>query len=1337
MRMLTLMIEGCFYRTRGQRRRWIGFFCLLVCGQLCVEASTNLSHRLIVELDTPPLVDASVIRAQRLSNPGPLRTNTRIAQRYIDEIKSEQARVLSNIERRVSGLQPSQRATRSGALLDNSYQVVINAFVVEPEDGVFVPDLIRAIQQVSGVKKVHRDRMYEPMLFASRPQMNVFSAWSNSVIGSVTNAGRGIKCASIDGGVYHDSPMFSGDGFSYPADYPDGGYGQTNNNNGKIIVSRAYFRSWDPPVDSSTNAWPGPLGISHGVHTAGIMCGDSVDAEYSGLNVSLSGVAPEAWVMSYKVFYKSVNDLAGVYEAELLAAIEDVVKDGADVVNNSWGATGLVCDDDIVQTALENCSKAGVIVVAAAGNDGPDSGRCTHPSPEIITVASLTKNQVIYSGYVRLVGTNSVPSNSLFSVNADFGPCLSPGSVLTNIYMAAELIDPTNAEGGAAWPTGTFDGKIALIRRGGCDFSVKAYNAQQAGAEAVVVYNHEAGGDDLMAMGPGENTELVAIPSVFIGNSDGNALLEWARDHDSPQLEIAATPKMGSMVPNVIAGTSSRGPGVPYVLKPDIAAPGVNVLSQGYTANATGMDVYKGYGQGSGTSMATPQVAGASALLLQIHPDWSPAYIKSALMTSSSYLDVYVDNNNTPAQPLDMGAGAVDLLHAADPGLILDPPSLSFGLVMTGATQSVTLQLTSVADQSETYELSTLCTTGGYDQVSALNGLTLSPSSVTLVPGASATVTATWDSSELSPGDQQGFVVFSGTVHQAHAPAWMITAEPPSADILLIDADFSSVDSGDPDVPCDFADYQKYYTDALDDLQLSYDVFDAERATYPTPAELAGYKMVITFTGDSYWSMSGQSYLREYINAGGKFLAMGNFISYQVTDLFSVSILGVTVLTNSITGGEQPSGDVTAADLAPSAFASLRLKLTNDVDGAGNQYYIPELSTEMAVAMPDIPGALPAYTPLFSYLGGTETADGTISMGHRDQPTLEYPARSFLGRTVYTGFGLEGINNAGGDYSSRSNTLQQLINYLNDEPAGTLAAVDSSSSNRVALVATMSSPVAGATPVTYRWDFGDGSAILTNQTAKTSYSYPGSGIYTCRVETVDNWDNHTVASMTLKTISGGLSQPHILCAAAGEHGTITPEGDITVDEGTSAAFTVAAEDHYRIDAISTNGSMLNVSFDNTSDSYDFTWSHIQADGSLNATFAPVVTTNNPARVPENWLIRYYPNTNDYNAAAISDTDADNMDAWEEYVAGTDPTDSSSFLKLLIDPSSVAGGEGPVFRWIGAPHRTYRIGWTDDLRSLFTLLPVDIPSDYPAMNVYTNPVQFENDGLYYRLQVADE
>ncbi len=183
-------------------------------------------------------------------------------------------------------------------------------------------------------------------------------------------------------------------------------------------------------------------------------------------------------------------------------------------------------------------------------------------------------------------------------------------------------MDPTNGIGCKAFPAGAFAGKMALIQRGSCEFGVKVLNAEKAGATFAVIYNNAAGGDGLINMGPGVVGGQVTIPSIFIGLTNGTAMVNWyTANGAAAQAAMSTIAYQSGNTPDIIASFSSRGPGVGNVLKPDIAAPGVNILAQGYDPTATGEAVNFGYGQASGTSMASPHVAGAAVLLKQIHPE--------------------------------------------------------------------------------------------------------------------------------------------------------------------------------------------------------------------------------------------------------------------------------------------------------------------------------------------------------------------------------------------------------------------------------------------------------------------------------------------------------------------------------------------------------------------------------------------------------------------------------------------------------------------------------------------------------------------------------------------
>ncbi|MEZ4870343.1 MAG: S8 family serine peptidase [Caldilineaceae bacterium] len=903
------------------------------------------SPRLIVELTSPPLAAVYRNEVTAASVNGKLDANVPAAQAYVSQLQAEQVAFVSAMKSVLTDASVATFVNELGVTEEATYQVVFNGLSINP-GSVAMDEARMRLAKLPGVKNVYPDLPHETQLYTSTALINAPVLWG--MLGGRANAGAGIKIASIDGGVHHLAPMMNGAGYSYPPSYGPNGLGLTANNNGKIIVSRAYFRTWDPPATGDENPWPGVAGTSHGMHTSSTAAGDVVTATYQGFDVGeMSGVAPKAYVMSYRVFYASVNGIGSFYTTEGIAAIEDMVKDGADVVNNSWGGgpTSIGGQFDPLDLALINATKAGVFVSMSNGNAGPNPGTGDHPSAAYINVAASTTSGTLAKG--RLLVPSAAPNLQAVPFgSANFGKSIPSNSVLEYPYLPASVVNPANVEGCNAWPADTFANKAALISRGSCDFSLKVFNAQQAGALFVVIYNHATGGDDIMNMGAGDNANQVTIASSFIGKSNGDAMVNHYAANGAAAANLRVDTKntfQAGNIPDRIIGFSSRGPGVGGTLKPDIAAPGVNILAQGYTDGVSGEARHLGYGQVSGTSMASPHVAGAAALLRQQHPDWPVAWVKSALMSTAQYMNIFLNDGKTPAQPLDMGAGRLDLAKAADPGVILDPPSLSFGFVITGAAKTMTITVLSVADTTETYNLSTLYTGDSFTTTTSLAGFSVAPTSLTLSPGQSKQVQVTFDPATGNGiGDNQGYIVMDGSAHNAHLPAWArVMPAAKVADVLLIDGDFSTL-GANFGFPLD--DYRWYYTHTLDDRGYSYSVVDYNPllvTNLPDAATLSGYAAILYFTGDNYVGGAGLSAadmdkLVEYLNAGGVVLAMGQDLSAALdmdeTDPANAPVfyqygLGANWIQDSVTGNGTPYTFITPAPTAPTVFQNVALDL--------------------------------------------------------------------------------------------------------------------------------------------------------------------------------------------------------------------------------------------------------------------------------------------------------------------------------------------------------------------------------------------------------------------------
>lgn len=1235
------------------------------------DGQGQVSHRFIVELQSPPLAlqYQQMIGAQ--SADGTLDANSSSAQSYIAQLQAEQAAFVAQMQAALPNAKVSTYIDENGLSNEQAFQVVLNAVVVDAGFDAGTAEL-KVLSGLPGVKAVYRDYKYYPQLYTSTHLINAPMAWN--MLGGQAMAGKGVKVASMDGGVHKDAPMFNGTGWSYPAGYPVNGLGLTSNNNGKIIASRAYFRWWDPPAPGDENPWPGVNGTSHGVHTASTAAGNVItDGEYSGTALPpFSGVAPGAWVMSYRGFYLSISGRETLFSAETLAALEDIVKDGADVVNNSWGGGpyGIGAPFDAVDQALVNTAKAGVFVSMSAGNSGPNPGTGDHPSPDYINVAASTSGGTYADGSVGVSGPAPVSDTlKAFPYNAAaFGPPINVGSVFTHTYIAAANVGTgSNVEGCSAFPANTFQGKAAVISRGTCAFVTKVLNAQEAGAEFVIVYNSTSGGDQIMTMGGSASS--ITIPSIFVGRSNGLAFVQWQKDHagDAQFTGTARAVQIGN-TPDMIASFSSRGPSTRNSLKPDIAAPGVAILAQGYAVGATGEARHLGYGQANGTSMAAPHVAGAAALLRAKYPTWSNDAIKSALMSTSEYMHIY-NFNGTPAQPIDMGAGRLNVGAAMDPGVILNPPAADFGLVYTGTAKvGREIEVTNVTTHAETYNISTLYTGNGFapTQTTALPGVTVTPSSLTLNPGEKKTVTVGFDPALGRGMDiNQGYVILDGTDHQAHLPVFArVVPMLGEADVLLMDYDASPA--------AGFTDYSAYYAKTLDNLGVSYDYFNWFTSPEPSYPQLKGYKALLIFTGDNFFNIISASLsnrLNEYAQAGGKVIVMGqDATSVFGNSNFSLFTLGAQPLQDSVSFFDLPSLPVEGHVNAPPKFYQIYLDLTgvnkavgttqlsglnetspvtdsvasgtadftydnftgklaysveinvtgelsitaahihsgttgvnggvifpifpftqtqvvtDSIKWSGSVVLTPEQNAQReaggyyvnvhSFAHPsgEVRGQVPSnkvlgdgasnqvfideltslsgdgFWPILRYPGQYINGDGTVAIAARENPTLEKPGIANLRRSVFAGFGLEGVNNPApsarwhGNGTSRERLLKTFLNYVMDEPTATISVTAQITTSQIVIFQiNRSSNITDASGWGARWDWGDGSDYTAWADDIVQHHYVECGEYTVRAEVNNDYGNTAIATTVVNITSCEVPVT----------GTVTPGsgGQLRSDDG--------------------------------------------------------------------------------------------------------------------------------------------------------------------------------------------
>ena len=600
------------------------------------------------------------------------------------------------------------------------------------------------------VKRAEFEGLYYPT-DANDPDLGIIdamAAWSQG--GGAANAGNGVRVAIVDTGIDQDHPCFDDTGYTAPAGFPRGQIQYTNN---KVIVAKVFN------MKLNQSGFDAKAVESHGTHVAGtVACNLDTPAVVDGVDIpyDVSGVAPAAFLGNYNVF---PGDVLNAHSEDILNALDAAYADGFDVANMSLGG-GAHGIQDLLTVAVNNLDAANMVVAVAAGNSGP--GHFTVESPgsaaRALTAGASTVPHFVGAPLTVGGSTYGIAAGDFATVTADLTAPLGvvlAGTALSNACTAGV----PGANGAPA--AGSLTGKIALISRGVCTFSEKIRNSQDAGAIAAVVVNNVAGDPTAMALGGIANEPT--IPAYMAALQNKAALMAAngvSATIDSSKAYFATTNV------DIMAGFSSQGPtDVDFRVKPDVVAPGVNVLS-----SIPGND----WAFFQGTSMATPHLAGSAAVVKSQHPDWPAWAIRSAIVNTAEtgVLKAFADGTTIVTDVNIEGAGRENLLNAVNAKVGLSPVSVSFGAIPSGAgqTKSVAIRLTNLTGASATWSLGIADTTGSGVSYS------LNASSVTLAAGASASVNVTLTATRgAGGGDHQAWLtVSSGGTLVAHAAVYAI-----------------------------------------------------------------------------------------------------------------------------------------------------------------------------------------------------------------------------------------------------------------------------------------------------------------------------------------------------------------------------------------------------------------------------------------------------------------------------------------------------------------------------------------------------------------------------------
>ncbi|SDX27826.1 PA domain-containing protein [Lysobacter enzymogenes] len=403
----------------------------------------------------------------------------------------------------------------------------------------------------------------------------------------------------------------------------------------------------------------------HGSHTASTAAGNAWTANFKGRNIRISGVAPHANIVAYDICYTNIATGQGLCpNVSAVAAIDQAIADGVDVINYSIGG-GANPWGEAVSLAFLNAADAGIFIATSAGNSGPGPSTTGHRQPWTSTTAATTHGRGDFASLLQITGPGSVPSDlqAIQLIEGSGGVALSASIPPSTPVRISARIDSAD-DGCAGFAPGAFAGAIAVVRRGTCNFSVKANNATAAGAIAVVIANNQV--TSATPSVPG-----TTVPVFLAAQDDSNALRDFAAGNGNVSTGgIGYPPTPIPNTPDVLAAFSSRGPATGLnLIKPDVAAPGVSVLA--VLAGTTIGGSENLVGLLSGTSMASPHQAGAAALLRQARPDWTAAEIKSALMMTAKQ-EVFREDGVTQADPFDTGSGRIQVDQAVNAGLVLN-----------------------------------------------------------------------------------------------------------------------------------------------------------------------------------------------------------------------------------------------------------------------------------------------------------------------------------------------------------------------------------------------------------------------------------------------------------------------------------------------------------------------------------------------------------------------------------------------------------------------------------------------------------------------------------------
>ena len=719
----------------------------------------------LVDLRLPPLAayNRNLFSATGSSRLNVHNSSSRV---YLARLARAQRAAAAELERAIPSARISYR-----------YRVVLDGFAVS------LP-----ARKLPALARLHTvTRIYPSVRYALDTNQSPAIIGADQMWATTGDRGDGVKIGIVDDGIDQSNPFFSPTGFSYPAGFPRG---QTKFTTPKVIVAR----SFPGPGSGAQGKLPLYRQASfHGTHVAGIAAGDAGTTAPAGPDhptiTGLSGVAPRAWLGNYRVFNTPTPTGYDAFTPQIVAAFESAVNDGMDVINFSGGGPQVDPISDALVEAVRNVSNAGVVPVIAAGNDRDDWGLGSVGSPgtapDAISVAAVSNSHVFapslnVSTSDAPATLKNVPFQDILPIPdawttvdhtlVDVGTIVGTDGSPVERHLCGPGSDP-NARG--TLPPDSVRGSIVLVSRGICAFVTKAANAEIGGAAGIVLVDNRPGEANFIPLQLPLDAGMVsdldgARLRAYLDSKGGRATVRFAK----------AFNELNTGRSGVITSFSSAGPtDFDHQLKPDLAAPGGQILSA-TLPEALG----EPFAVFDGTSMATPHVAGAAALIVARHQNWTPAEIKSALMSTAG--PAWGDTARTQeASVLLEGAGLVNVPRADDPKLFTTPVSLSFqDLDVTGgsARRSLLVEAQDAGGGGGTW------TVGLQSQAATAGAFVDLPATVAVPPGGTAEIPVVVRAdANAATGDNEGFVTLTQGSSVRRVP-YYFAVERPGAELTPV-----------------------------------------------------------------------------------------------------------------------------------------------------------------------------------------------------------------------------------------------------------------------------------------------------------------------------------------------------------------------------------------------------------------------------------------------------------------------------------------------------------------------------------------------------------------------